>query len=78
MSKNELMHSTVEFDLKKNGKLEHISFDVWHNLPNVLGLSLQNAVENWVHRTTIFTAHNLCDYIQGKNTGYICQTKPPK
>lgn len=50
-------------------------FNVWHNLPEVWSLSLKDAVQQWVNRTSIFTAESLCEYIMFKRTGYVCYTE---
>jgi len=61
-----------------------ISFDVYHNLPNTKGLSIDDAVENWVNRTKKYTAKSLCkyindkslcNYINDKNTEFKCFTE---
>ena len=54
---------------------KEVSFTVYHNLPNVQGLSFDNAFANWYVRTNVFTAKSLCDYIMSKGTGYVCSTK---
>jgi hypothetical protein len=62
---------TVEFKL--DGKPN--AFVVIHNLPNVKGLSIEDAVMNWIYRTRKFTAENFCQYIRSKNTGHVCYTQ---
>ena len=51
-----------------------IKFQVVHNLPNIKGLSFDDALENWVYRTNKYTSKSLCEYIMNKNTGYMCMT----
>lgn len=63
----------VEIQFKINDV--QYKFNVFHNLPNVHGLSLHDAVQSWVVRTKIYTANSLCKYICSKNTGYICVPK---
>ena len=66
-----LKSATVEFNVNN----KKTSFIVYHNLPDIQGLSLGEAVINWVNRTIHFDAKSLCDYIKSKNTGYICMTE---
>ena len=51
----------------------HIRFSVKHNLPNVPGMSIMDAVDNWVHRTDAYTAKSLCAYINGKDSGFSAE-----
>jgi hypothetical protein len=71
---SKLKKSTVEF----NVGTKRVSFNVWHNMPNTLGLSLVDAVNNWAVRTKEYTPESLCKYIASKNTGHICTTEKPK
>ncbi len=57
------INSTVSFDV--NNKT--VSFNIVHNLPEIFGMSLQNAVDNWIFRTEQYTAESLCDYINSKS-----------
>lgn len=63
-----LVSATVQFFVNK----VRFRFMVLHNLPEVHGLSLNDAVNSWVHRTDKFTAQSFCDYIVSKNTDHIC------
>ena len=67
----EFKSHTISF---KVDKIPH-AFTVYHNLPNVFGLSIEAAVMNWIHRTRTFTAENFCAYIRSKNTGHVCLTE---
>lgn len=64
-----LQNTNVSF---KVGKKEY-SFNVWHNLPENSGLSLSDAVQNWICRTNDYTAKSLCNYIDSKDTGFTCK-----
>ena len=55
-----------------NGKIQ---FTVIHNLPEIKGLSLSDAVTNWSARTTKYTAFSLCRYIMNKHTEYVAMTE---
>jgi hypothetical protein len=63
--------SEVEF--KVNGR--QVKFVIIHNLPDTPGLSFDDALQNWVNRTTIFTAESLCEYSLSKNTEYVVMTE---
>jgi hypothetical protein len=66
--KNDMKVSTVEFYVDK----VRIRFKVIHNLQDVHGLSLEDAVNSWVVRTNEFTAISLCNYINEKKSGHLC------
>jgi len=68
MNKTEIKTRTVKFKDKR------MNFIVWHNLPDTFGLDFESAVINWEARTNTFDAKSLCDYINGKHTGYFCAT----
>lgn len=71
MSNLKLFKADIEF--KVNGK--PVKFSVYHNLPKIKGMSMDDAVENWVHRTKVFSAKSLCRYIMSKHTEYVCMTE---
>ena len=50
-------------------------FTVVHNLPEISGLSLDDAVCNWFVRTKDYSADSLCKYIMSKETDYVCMTE---
>lgn len=52
-----------------------IEFSVYHNLPQIRGLSIKDAVVNWSARTKKYTDKSLCKYIMKKQTGYCCFTQ---
>ncbi len=62
-------------DIEISVEGEEIKFTLYHDLPNITGLSLQDAVDNWIPRTLEYTAESLCKYIMSKNSGYICITE---
>lgn len=53
---------------------ELIKFSVYNNLPDTHGLSIQDAVDNWVVRTDTFTALSLCEYVMSKDESIVCMT----
>lgn len=63
--------TVISFDTKER----QISFKIYHNLPNISGLSLHNAVTNWSVRTNLYTAESLVKYVRSKNTGYLIYTE---
>ena len=63
--------SEVQFEA--NGK--PVSFAIIHNLPNVRGLSFDDALNAWLVRTIDYTPESLCEYIRSKNTGHIAMTE---
>ena len=69
--KSEYFMAEIRFNVGKR----KISFNVVHNLPETFGLSMDCAVESWVHRTNKYTAESLCKYINDKDTGYVCMTE---
>lgn len=68
-----LQVATVAFNVGHGKDRKRVSFEVEHNMPEVLGLSLQDAVENWAVRTDDPTPESLIAYINSKGTGYICR-----
>lgn len=67
MSKHDDLHLyTVGFTF--NGKA--YAFKIYHNLPDIQGLSFKDALMNWIVRTDEITEESLCEYIRSKNTGY--------
>lgn len=71
-SDDTLMEAVVELKHKKKGK---IKFKVIHNLPEVPGLRIDDALQNWIPRTDTYTAKSFCEYVNSKNTGFICMTE---
>ena len=67
-----LMEAVVELNHKEEGK---ISFKIIHNLPEVPGMCIDDALQNWIPRTDTYTAKSFCDYINSKKTGFICMTE---
>lgn len=60
-------------EIEVNGRKEIIT--VYHNLPSAHGLSIIDAVENWVIRTKKFTAKSLCKYVMSKDESFVCITE---
>lgn len=46
-------------------------FSIYHNLPEVKGLSIQDAFQNWLVRTNKYTAKSFTHYIKLKQTEYL-------
>jgi len=55
----------AEFELPNGTK-----FTVWHNHPDVIGMSVHDAFENWLVRTTTFTATSFIAYVKSKHLPY--------
>jgi hypothetical protein len=73
MKQKEFSVASIQFDIAgKNGNKIHQSFNVIHNLPEVFGLSLNDAIQNWSVRTDNFSVQSLCSYINSKKSGHIC------
>jgi len=73
--------SRADIEFAVNGK--PVSFSVWHDLPEVSGLNIAAAVDNWLAREAWkdepeFTAKSLCRYINSKRTGYTARPFNPK
>lgn len=68
MKEGDIIASTVQFFVDG----VRIRFVVLHNLPEVHGLSLNDAVINWANRTDKHTAESLCKYINSKGTDHVC------
>ena len=67
---DKFIKSLVSFKLNK----KPIAFTIVHDLPGVFGMSFDDALANWLARTSVFTAENLCEYIRSKNTGHMAYT----
>lgn len=65
------IEAQVNFKLDK----KPIMFFIYHNMPEIPGLSFNDAMENWLARTSDFTDKSLVSYIMSKNTGYTALTK---
>lgn len=63
-----------EADIKFNVDGKPVAFKVIHNCPETEGLSMNDAVINWVHRTDEYTAESLCAYVNGKGVS-VCFTE---
>ena len=51
------------------------SFNIYHNLPDFNGLSIEDALNSWVYRTKEYSAKSFCDYVNSKNSGYVAITE---
>jgi hypothetical protein len=61
-----ITETVVRFNLNRKKFTEKISFKIYHNLPEVKGMSIEGAIDAWLARTKIFTAQSLCNYIMDK------------
>lgn len=71
MNYDKFTKSEIEFEVK--GK--NIKFTIVHNLPNVFGMSINDAFENWVYRTNDYSPDSLCEYIHSKDPYFIALTE---
>lgn len=69
--KIEMRSHNISFNV---GKV-HISFTIYTTLPELHGLSIEDAVNSWVYRTEEYTAESLVTYITNKDTGFIAITE---
>jgi hypothetical protein len=44
-----------------------LEFDIWHNLPKAFGMNIEGAFQNWLGRTSIYTAKSFVAYINSKS-----------
>lgn len=59
-----LIKSDIELYDHTNDKA--ITFSIIHNLPEVPGLSVQDALDNWLQRTDDYTDTSFANYIRSK------------
>lgn len=78
-SGNKITRSEIRFKVNINhGKFtdqRKFNFIIYHNLPNIPGLRIEDALDNWTARTRVFTANAFCKYILSKNTGCMALTE---
>lgn len=67
----EFYKSDVQFNVGD----DKAEFSIIHNMPEVRGLSFNDALHNWIPRTDDYTAQSLVDYINSKETGVIVMTE---
>lgn len=58
-----------EFELPNHSKIV-----VWHNHPDVIGMSIHDAFENWMVRTSSFTTASFINYVKSKQLPYTILT----
>ena len=63
----------TDIEFKVDGK--QIKFSVIHNLPEIQGLSIKDAIYSWTARTKKFTANSFINYINSKNTEHVAMTE---
>lgn len=61
--------------IKFNANGKRYEFVIYHNLPKTFGLSLNDALESWLARTTKYGAKNLCKYIMKKQPDKMAITE---
>ena len=71
MSKKTITVANVKFNVG-NRKVE---FKIYHNMPEVFGLSFECALHNWINRTSKYTDEDLVRYIRDKGTGHLVFTE---
>lgn len=69
-----LMKSDVSFEVDGNP----VSFSVVHNMPEIKGLSFEDALINWLNRTTEFTVESFCSYVRSKDVNVFINPHEPK
>jgi len=67
-SENGILKADIQFTVNKYNTRK---FSIIHNLPEIKGMSLSDAVDNWAARTSDYSANSLAKYIRDKNTGFI-------
>jgi len=58
----------IKFEVNK---IPH-AFTVYQNLPETRGLSIEDALNSWVHRTKTYTVYSFCKYVMKKDPSIIC------
>lgn len=69
--KNGLTKMHVKFKAER----KPYEFIIYHNMPELPGLSFKEAFYNWVYRTKDYTDKSFSDYVKSKNTGHIVLTQ---
>lgn len=52
-----------------------IQWSVYHNLQDTFGLSIEDALQNWMFRTRKYTAKSFCKYVMSKDPSLVCMTE---
>jgi hypothetical protein len=80
MAKNKIYNNVVSpklyeavIKLNINGQLHR--FKIIHNLPNVFGVSINDALDCWIHRTKNYSARSFCEYILSKDSSLVAMTE---
>ena len=68
-------HKFTKSDIEFNVGDRNIKFSIIHNMPKILGLSIEMALDNWLVRTRKYTSKNFVEYINSKHTGYFAMTE---
>jgi hypothetical protein len=71
MKQLKLIKTEFKFDIGKVTK----RFSVYHNLPDTFGLSIENAFDSWLFRTSNYTPGAFCRYVMSKQDEYVCMTE---
>lgn len=66
-----MTRADIEFNVDK----KPVKFVVMHNIPDHFGMSLDDALTNWLYRTKEYTAKSFCAYVRSKQTGFIILTE---
>ena len=67
-----ITESVIKFTV--NGKRD-VEFKIYHSLPNIPGLRIEDALDCWLMRTNIYTAESLVRYIRDKGTTELVLTE---
>lgn len=71
MKQKEVEFFEYHFELSNGTK-----FSVVSNLPKDFGLNIEDAFQNWLYRTSDFTAESFVEYVNSKNLeGYYTFTR---
>lgn len=65
---NGMLKCDVQFTVNKYNNRK---FSIVHNLPEISGLSIEDAVNSWVARTDDYSAASLAKYINSKDTEFM-------
>ena len=71
MSHAKLTKTDFKFEVGKATK----TFSIYHNLPDTNGLSIENAFDNWLFRTSNYTSSAFCKYVMSKADHFVCMTE---
>lgn len=65
----------LKFDAEFVVRDTEIQWSVYHNLRKKFGISIDDALQNWLLRTRKFTAESFCEYVMSKDQSFVCMTE---